>query len=164
MGARSARRLLGLTLATWFGSGNLPGAPGTWGSLAAVPVAWAIMWAGDVFVLLGATAAVFVIGCWASAVYMRETGRTDPGPVVIDEVAGQWLTLIPAATGVWWHWPVGFLLFRVFDIVKPWPVGWADRRIKGGLGVMADDVLAAVYAGLTLYVIIVATGGTPSVL
>lgn len=160
----SLRRTIGFVAATWFGSGNLPWAPGTWGSLAALPFAWAILWFGNPTVLLGATAVVFAVGWWASIVYMNETGKSDPDPVVIDEVAGQWLALLPAAAGIWWHWLVGFLLFRLFDIVKPWPVGWADRRVKGGLGVMLDDILAAVYAGLTLYVIIVATGGTPGVL
>ena len=81
-------------------------------------------------------------------------GQDDPGAVVIDEVAGQWLTLLPAATTVWWHWLAGFALFRFFDIVKPWPVGWADRRVKGGLGVMVDDIIAGAYAGVLLYALI----------
>jgi phosphatidylglycerophosphatase A len=134
-----------LVLATWFGVGNLPAAPGTFGSLAALPIAWLLAYHGGPLALAVAGVAVFGVGWWASKVYIETTGIDDPGPVVIDEVAGQWLTLLAAAPGVWWHWLAGFVLFRFFDIVKPWPVGWADQRIKGGFGVMFDDILAAIY-------------------
>jgi len=153
-GARTRIPLIPLGLATWFGAGLLPKAPGTWGSLTALPFAWAILHFGGVWWLAGGALAVFLVGWWASAVYVTGSGQDDPGAVVIDEVAGQWLTLLPAATTVWWHWLVGFALFRFFDIVKPWPVGWADRRVKGGLGVMVDDVIAGVYAGVLLYALI----------
>jgi phosphatidylglycerophosphatase A len=143
--------LLPLGLATWFGAGLMPVAPGTWGSLAALPFAWAILHYGGLVWLAGATVVVFLIGWWASSVYVATSGTADPGAVVIDEVAGQWLTLLPAAPLVWWHWLAGFALFRLFDIVKPWPVGWADRHVKGGFGVMIDDVIAGVYAGAILY-------------
>ncbi|MCZ6862758.1 MAG: phosphatidylglycerophosphatase A [Alphaproteobacteria bacterium] len=143
---RTASQRLGFALATWFGVGNLPAAPGTFGSLAALPLAWLLANYGGVPALAVAGVAVFAVGWWASNVYVDTTGIDDPGPVVIDEVAGQWLTLLPAAPGVWWHWLAGFVLFRMFDIVKPWPVGWADKRIKGGFGVMFDDILAAIYA------------------
>jgi len=152
--ARPRVPLLPLGLATWFGAGLMPKAPGTWGSLAALPFAWAILHYGGTWWLAGASLLVFLVGWWASAVYVAGAGTADPDEVVIDEVAGQWLTLLPAATLVWWHWAAGFALFRLFDIVKPWPVGWADRRVKGGLGVMLDDVIAALYAGLALYGII----------
>ncbi|HUT51175.1 MAG TPA: phosphatidylglycerophosphatase A [Alphaproteobacteria bacterium] len=142
--------LLPLGLATWFGAGLMPKAPGTWGSLAALPFAWLILHYGGYWWLAGAAVLVFLVGWWASNVYIAGTSATDPGAVVIDEVAGQWLTLLPATTLVWWHWAVGFALFRFFDIVKPWPVGWADRRVKGGFGVMIDDVIAGVYAGALL--------------
>ncbi len=148
---RKACRRLGIALATWFGIGNLPAAPGTFGSLAALPLAWLLANYGGATALAVAVVIVFAVGWWASAVYVETTGIDDPGPVVIDEVAGQWLTLLAAAPGVWWHWLAGFVLFRLFDIVKPWPVGWADKRIKGGFGVMFDDILAAVYAFAFLY-------------
>ncbi len=130
--------------ATWFGAGLLPRAPGTWGSAAALPFAWVLVWAGGPRLLLAAAAACFLVGWWAAAVYVRRTGVDDPGEVVIDEVAGQWLVLAAAPL----HplaYLVGFALFRLFDVWKPWPVSWADRTIGGGLGVMVDDILAALY-------------------
>ncbi|GAB6053337.1 hypothetical protein JCM17960_21570 [Magnetospira thiophila] len=137
-------------LATWFGSGLLPKMPGTWGSLAALPFAWVLMGIGGWPLLLLATLVIFPVGVWSGGAYAARQGREDPGPVVIDEVAGQWLTLCvvpldPLLFGL------GFVLFRLADIFKPWPVSVADRRIKGGLGIMLDDILAAVYAGAALY-------------
>ena len=130
-------------LATWFGAGLLPKAPGTWGSLAAIPFALALTWVGGPWLLLAAASAVFFAGVWAGGRYAKERGLEDPGAVVIDEVAGQWIALIPALLD-----PVlvvlAFLAFRLFDILKPWPVGWLDRELKGGLGIMSDDVLAGV--------------------
>ncbi len=130
--------------ATWFGAGLLPRAPGTWGSLAALPFAWLITRYGGSAALLAATASVFLIGVWAAERAAKISGAADPGSIVIDEVAGQWLTLVliePSPIG----YAAGFVAFRFFDIVKPWPVSWADRKIKGGFGIMLDDVLAAAY-------------------
>lgn len=132
-------------LATWFGSGLLPKGPGTWGSAAALPFAWGLMVAGGRPLLLAAAVVCFFVGWWASAVYVRHTGAEDPGEVVIDEVAGQWLVLLAAPLDPL-SYLVGFGLFRLFDITKPWPVRWADRTIGGGLGIMVDDILAAAYA------------------
>lgn len=157
-GADTRIPLLPLGLATWFGAGLLPKAPGTWGSLAALPFAWVILRYGGMWWLLAAIILVFLVGWWASQIYVGRSGEADPGAVVIDEVAGQWLTLLPAAPGVWWHWALGFALFRFFDIVKPWPVGWADRRLKGGFGVMVDDVIAGIYAGVLLYLLMILGG------
>ena len=139
-------------LATWFGSGLLPKAPGTWGSLAALPFAYGIyLWTGT-FGLVVATVLVFVIGVWASGRYANAKENSDPGEVVIDEVAGQWLALIPAI-GILWYYPVAFVAFRIFDILKPWPVGWLDRHLKGGLGIMADDIAAGIYAALVCWAV-----------
>lgn len=129
---------------TWFGAGLLPKVPGTWGSAAALPFAWGLMAAGGPFLLLAAAIACFAIGWWASAVYVGLTGADDPGEVVIDEVAGQWLVLLAAPLDPA-SYLAGFALFRLFDIWKPWPVRWADRRVGGGLGIMLDDVLAGLY-------------------
>ena len=83
--------------------------------------------------------------------YMALSGEHDPGPVVVDEVAGQWLTLaIVPLDAIWFV--AGFCAFRLFDIVKPWPVGWLDRRVKGGFGVMLDDIAAGLYAAVLLYI------------
>lgn len=136
-------------IATWFGVGLLPRAPGTWGSLAALPVGWAIAYLGGLPALIAATLVVSLAGCWAAERYIRAHGQDDPGDIVVDEVAGQWLTLLPAATDVG-LFAAGFVLFRIADIFKPWPASWADRRLKGGLGAMIDDLFAGVYAGLAV--------------
>jgi phosphatidylglycerophosphatase A len=137
-------------LATWFGAGLLPRAPGTWGSLAALPFGVALFWLSGPLGLLGATLAVFLIGLWAAHRYEQGAAIKDPGAIVIDEVAGQWLALIPAGLD-----PLGvllaFVLFRVFDVAKPWPVGWADRHLKGAFGVMADDIIAGIYAAVLVF-------------
>jgi phosphatidylglycerophosphatase A len=136
--------------ATWFGAGLLPKAPGTWGSAAALPFAWGLAAAGGWRALVAASLVCFLVGWWASAVYVRRTGADDPGEVVIDEVAGQWLVLAAAPLDPI-SYVVGFALFRLFDVWKPWPVRWADDRIGGGLGVMVDDILAAVYGLLVMF-------------
>ncbi len=136
-------------LATWFGSGLLPWAPGTWGSVAALPFAWAIYASTGPVGLAVATVIVFAVGTWAADVYARHDEDGDPGPVVIDEVAGQWMVLVVVEPGLIVY-AIGFALFRFADIVKPWPASWADRSLKGGLGIMLDDIFAAVYAGAAL--------------
>ena len=140
-------------LATWFGSGLLPIAPGTWGSLAALPFAAVLAWLGGPLLVLLASAAVFGIGIWAADAYMATTGVHDPPAIVIDEVAAQWLTLalMPVDPIVYL---LGFLLFRVFDVLKPWPANLVDRAVTGGFGVMLDDVVAAVYAGVVLWLVV----------
>jgi phosphatidylglycerophosphatase A len=144
-------------LATWFGVGLIPIAPGTWGSLAALPFAWAIRSLWGATGLAIAIVIVFFAGWWAVAIVAKTSSVKDPGAVVIDEVAGQWLVLLTAPSDPL-AWVLAFLLFRIFDIWKPWPVRWADRDITGGHGVMLDDLLAAVYAALVLWVLL-AIGG-----
>jgi phosphatidylglycerophosphatase A len=136
-------------LATWFGAGLLPIAPGSWASLAALPFAWAIVRLWGVAGLGIAAALAFFVGWWASAVVARASPLKDPGAIVIDEVAAQWLVLL-AAPPAPLPYALAFLLFRIFDIWKPWPARWADRHVKGGLGIMLDDLFAAVYAILIL--------------
>ncbi len=139
-------------LATWFGSGLARKAPGTWGSLAALACGLPLLHYGGPLVLGLGAVAVFFIGCWATAGYLTGGSGGDPGEVVIDEVAGQWIALLPLAFS-----PAPFLslipaglfafaCFRFFDILKPWPVGALDRGLKGALGVMVDDVAAGIYA------------------
>ena len=131
-------------LATWFGAGLLRPAPGTWGSLAALPCAWVIVHFGGTIALATATLVVFALGCWAGGVYERAGDGSDPGAVVIDEVVGQWLVLIAAPLEPLYYL-AAFLLFRLCDITKPWPASWADAKVHGGLGIMLDDILAALY-------------------
>lgn len=143
-----------ILLATWFGSGYAPWAPGTAGSVAALPFGWILAFYGGPAGLFLACVAVTAIGVWAAAGYMVSAGEHDPGPVVIDEVAGQWLALLPAAAlGLlsWQAVALAFVLFRAFDILKPWPISWADRQVPGGFGVMLDDVLAGIAAGCAWY-------------
>jgi phosphatidylglycerophosphatase A len=137
---------------TWFGAGLAPKAPGTWGSVAALPFAYAIQWWGGSAALVLAACLVFLGGWAASNRLVTVLGIEDPQIIVVDEVVGQWLTLacgplsIPA-------YLIGLVLFRAADITKPFPAGWADRKIGGGLGVMLDDVLAAIYSGFGLWLI-----------
>lgn len=137
----------------WFGSGHLPVAPGSWGSLAALPFAWLIVTYFGVLWLAVAALGAFLAGLWAAGVIRRHSGRKDPGFIVIDEVAGQWIALLPVATFDPLLYAAGFLIFRVFDVVKPWPANWCDRRVPGALGVMLDDVVAGVYAAFVVYLL-----------
>ena len=148
-------------LATWFGAGLLPVTPGSWGSLAALPVAWAIQHFWGPPGLAIAAVLVFLAGWWASAVVAKASGIADPGAIVVDEVAAQWLVLLTAPRDLL-AWVLAFVLFRLFDIWKPWPVRWADRHIHGGFGIMLDDVLAAGYAALVLSALL-AIGGAVGV-
>ena len=133
-----------MVLATWFGVGLIPKAPGTMGSLAALPIAWLIQQSWGNQGLLLAAFIMFFIGWWAAAIYVRVTQGDDPKEIVVDEVVGQWMLLAVLPAGQW-AYVLGFVLFRLFDVLKPWPISLADSRIKGGLGVMLDDVLAALY-------------------
>jgi phosphatidylglycerophosphatase A len=138
-------------IACGFGSGLSPVAPGTAGSLAAL-LPWLILRELPAMYFAAVVAAAFALGVWACDWTVRTLKIADPSAVVWDEFVGQWIALAPL---VWWlrGWPwviCGFALFRVFDILKPWPVSWADRKIGGGFGVMLDDVIAGVYAALAL--------------
>jgi phosphatidylglycerophosphatase A len=137
-------------IATVGGVGRIGRAPGTLGSLVTLPFAWAAACAGATGLVVLAAAA-FALGWWASGAYIRNGRTQDPPEVVIDEVAGQALALAfaPMPLGIGWL-AAGFVLFRLFDIWKPWPVSLAERRLSGGLGIMADDIVAALYAGLVL--------------
>jgi phosphatidylglycerophosphatase A len=135
-------------LAFGFGSGLSPKAPGTVGSLAAMPFAVVLvqmpLWAS-----LGVVLIAFAAGIHLCSVTGRALGVHDHGGMVWDEFVGFWLVLLFIPFH-WAWWLAAFALFRLFDIAKPWPIRWLDRRVGGGLGVMIDDVLAGVYALLPL--------------
>lgn len=141
-----------LALATSLGVGYVPVAPGTFGSAAGLLFWWLLP--HSAIVQLAAIVAAFVIGSWSGGVAERHFASTDPGPVVIDEVMGMWITLFLNPVG-WQGAVIGFFIFRAFDVIKPYP---ADRleRLHGGVGVMADDGMAAIYANLVLRVVILA--------
>jgi len=139
-------------IATWFGSGLIPFAPGTWGTLAALPFGWWLYSAGGAPALLLGACVALVAGVWASNRYMAQTGRHDPGAVVIDEVAGVWITLAALPVGAaWYFWAIAFVLFRFFDILKPWPIRSLDRNVGGGWGVMLDDIVAGLFGAVVLW-------------
>ncbi len=123
------------------------------GSLAALPVGFLLQYLGGANLLLWATIVVFVAGTYSTHIYLTRTGKSDPGEVVIDEVAGQWLPLLVAGSSPIYY-AMAFVLFRLFDIFKPWPISWLDKNIKGAFGVMVDHVLAGVFALGALVVII----------
>ena len=139
-----------MLFATFGGAGLVPKMPGTAGSLVALPLAWLIVQTGGMPALVQAFGLALVIGIWSAGRHAKEIGEDDPSSIVIDEVAGQWLTLTVVPLDITYY-VLGFVLFRIFDIFKPWPVSWADQKIKGGWGIMLDDVLAAIYAGAVLY-------------
>jgi phosphatidylglycerophosphatase A len=138
-------------LATFFWAGDLPKAPGTWGTLAALPAAYALLTLGGAPLLAVAAVLLFVAGIPAAAWLGTQLGKPDAGRIVVDEVAAMWLVLLAVPLSPVW-WALAFVAFRVFDILKPPPIGWLDRTVKGGFGVMLDDTVAALYAIGVLYV------------
>lgn len=132
-------------IATWGGSGLAKKAPGTMGSLAAIPVGMLLQY---FFGIPGLLVGIFLciwIGTDAVHYYMHQTGREDPPEVVVDETLGMWIAAIPAATH-WQLWLLAFALFRFFDIKKPWPCSFYDKKRKGAWSVMMDDLFAGLYA------------------
>lgn len=138
-------------IACGFGSGLSPAAPGTAGSLVAL-LPWVALRELPLPWFAAALALAFALGVWVCDWAVRAVKIADPGAVVWDEFVGQWIALAPLVLwprSNWWIF-AGFILFRLFDIAKPWPASWADRKIPGGFGVMLDDVIAGVYAAIAL--------------
>jgi len=135
-------------LALGFGSGAAPKAPGTWGTLAAVLIYWPLSQLSPEHYLL-MLLVTSVMGIYICGQTARDLGVHDHGSIVWDEFVGFWITMFAAPVG--WVWVVvGFVLFRFFDIIKPWPISWIDKKITGGFGIMLDDVIAGVMAALVL--------------
>ncbi len=141
-----------LFLAFGFGSGLARTAPGTFGTLAAVPVYGLLLLLSNDWVYSLAVVFVSVLGIWLCDVATKMLGEHDFGGIVWDEIAGFLLTMwfVPFS---WQNLVLGFVLFRLFDIVKPWPIKTVDRQVSGGFGIMLDDILAGIYAGLILYLL-----------
>lgn len=136
---------IAVSIATWFGCGYASRAPGTAGSLGALPFAFVLQFFSGNLVLFVAAVLLFFIGWWASDIYLgEERQEEDPSEIVVDEVVGMWL-LLAFLYPTWQSYLAAFLLFRLFDIVKPWPVSLADKQVKGAFGVMLDDATAALY-------------------
>lgn len=155
-------------LASGFGGGYAPVAPGTVGSLMAIPPWVALALWHPLAAWIG-IALLFALGVWSAGWVIREIGREDPGVVVIDEWAGQWLCLSLIDLGLRFipglYAPstaalaaLGVVAFRACDIGKPWPASWADRELSGGLGAMLDDVIAGAWAGLAAITVLAVAG------
>ena len=135
-------------LALGFGSGAAPKAPGTCGTLVAVILYWPLsqLNLNQYLLMVLVTCVVGIYLCGKTA---EDLGVHDHGSIVWDEFAGFWITMIAAPVG--WVWVlIGFVLFRFFDIIKPWPINWIDKKVTGGVGIMLDDVVAGVMAALVL--------------
>ncbi len=147
--------MLARMIGTVLGVGYIRPAPGTWGSLVALPWAWLLHVIAGFPLLVLAIVVGFAKGWWATAQMTQNSDDHDPSEIVVDEVIGQWIALLPLSFAAWrmeidilnlWPgWIAAFVLFRLFDIWKPWLVGWADRR-NDALGVMLDDVIAGIFA------------------
>ncbi len=140
-------------LATWFGCGLMKPAPGTWGSLGALPFGLIIFGFSGLTGFVIAIVCIAIIGVPIASRFDAAQDTHDSKMIVIDEVAGQWISLLPVFS--FWGWNplmvfVSFALFRFFDILKPWPVSYFDQKVSGGLGVMMDDVVAGLYVLIIL--------------
>jgi phosphatidylglycerophosphatase A len=142
---------LAVFVATVAYCGYFPIAPGTVGSAAGLVVYLLVWWAQSPVVEVGLIVALFAAGVWAGTTAERYFGGIDPGPIVIDEVVGMLMTLAFIPVG-WSGAIAGFVLFRIYDVIKPYPAGRFER-LHGGLGVMADDAMAAVYANISLRIV-----------
>lgn len=144
-------------LATWFGCGLARRAPGTWGTLGGLPLGIFLLAAGSVPGLLIGTAAIFAAGLWVAREFEKATGEHDASAIVIDEVAGVCVTML-AAKLTFPSLLLAVALFRLFDIWKPWPVSWCDKKLPGAWGVMMDDIAAGAMAAVFLYLLRVYAG------
>lgn len=135
-----------------FGAGLSPKAPGTVGTLVAIPIFLLLTTQSNYFYLIFVTI-VFFMGCWSSSYTAKSLNVHDHPGIVIDEIVGYLITML--FVPVTWYWVVlGFIFFRIFDIWKPWPISIADQRLKGGFGIMFDDVLAGILGLLSLHTVI----------
>lgn len=149
--ASSSRVMVATVLATGFGSGYSPLAPGTAGTLVGLLLFWPLT-ALALPYAAAATVVLFLLGVQAAAVVEKEAGLKDPGIVVVDEIVGVWVTML----AVPWtpaYIAGGFFLFRLFDVVKPFPARTAESRLPGGWGIVCDDVIAGIYANLVLQLV-----------
>jgi phosphatidylglycerophosphatase A len=139
-------------LAVGFGSGLSPRAPGTMGTLAAIPLWWLLSHL-PLAAYAAVTLLVCVAGVWICDRAARDFGVHDHPAIVWDEIAGFLITMLMVPAGLIWV-VAGFVLFRLFDIIKPWPIGWVDRHVGGGFGIMIDDVIAGVFAAGVMQILI----------
>ena len=139
-------------IASGFGLGLMPGAPGSWASAATIPLGWIIASQWGTPALFAASAIVFLIGVFVADRMIKTVGVEDPSVIVIDEIAGQ-LLVLAAAPVTLPAYALAFVAFRICDVLKPWPASWADRQLGGGFGAMADDIVAAGYAFAAMFLL-----------
>ncbi len=149
---RPRARDFSFVFCTWFGLGRLPYVPGTWGSLGALPFAWALQLYGGPWLLAVAAVLISLVAIVGINHFLVHWPGDDPGEVVVDEVGGQWLTLVFVPPDLLLYL-IGFVVFRFFDMTKIWPASWADRELTGAPGVLIDDVFAGIYGMLTMLVL-----------
>lgn len=142
--------------AVGFGSGLAPKAPGTFGTLAAVPLYYFLSFL-SVEIYLAVIVIGSLVGIWICHITSRDMGVHDHKAIVWDEFIGYWITMLMVPFSIQWA-IVGFILFRFFDIVKPYPICWLDKKVDGGLGIMIDDIVAGLFAGLSLQFLIYLAG------
>ena len=140
-----------LCIAFGFGSGLAKKAPGTFGTLAAIPIYMVLIQANSVIYAI-VTIVFSLLGIWICEIAANRLGEHDFGGIVWDEIAGFLITMW-FVDFTWQNLFLGFVLFRIFDIIKPWPIKWVDQKVSGGFGIMLDDVIAGLFAGLVLVVI-----------
>lgn len=140
-------------LALGFGSGLSPKMPGTFGTLAALPLVAVVAAFGSVYTFVAVTLMVSVVGIWLCGRTAEDMGVHDHGAIVWDEVAGMFIAMLFVPLS-WTNLLVAFALFRVFDILKPWPINWLDKKLHGGLGIMLDDVLAGAVACVGMHLLL----------
>lgn len=144
-------------LATWFGFGFFKTAPGTMGTIGAIPIGMLILYIGGWPLLLAYIAIFTATGFHVAAKFDEMAGGHDHKAIVIDEVVGVWITMLAVpvlavdTSTSFIYFIAAFLLFRFFDILKPWPISWADKKLSGAKGVMLDDILAGFFAFLIIY-------------
>ena len=143
-------------LAFGFGAGLSPKAPGTVGTVVAVLI-YLVLPSMQPVIYAGLILLSFVFGIWICGKTSEDLGVHDHGGIVWDEFVGYWVTMFMAPSGLFWVL-LGFVLFRLLDIFKPWPIKWADKELAGGLGIMLDDVLAGIMAALCMQALVVLIG------
>lgn len=136
-------------IALGFGAGLMPFAPGTWGTLVSVPLYFIFIKICSPVMYYCVLIVSFLLGIFICHVVAQDLNKQDPKCIVWDEILGYWITMLFAPPGMLWM-GIGFLLFRLFDVWKPYPIRYFDRKIHGGLGIMLDDVIAALFAGISI--------------
>lgn len=149
-------------ISTFFYVGLLSPASGTWGSLAALPLFWLLHVMGGPLLAVASILILGAVGSWSALIETQRLGLPDPGEIVVDEVVGQWIALLPLSIGaarvnadilaLWPGWVAGFVLFRAFDIIKPGPVGWAEG-FRAPIGIMLDDIIAGLLAAICVVIL-----------